>query len=254
MKDSLAIRSTAHAGSPGSEPPTTWSPGRVCGGLVVAAWAALFWFLSLTGRDDLYLSTRTSWVVPVGAALLTAAGAGLIVSARVRSPRPIGSREAWVMGLMVVPVVMILALPPATLGSFSASRRPGFSSAGFGGSHADLGSGPLTLVDVAAAQYSDAGKQALARRAGEQVDFIGIVTRYADTKAGEFLLTRYIVTCCVADATTAQVRVVNVPPGEFQANDWVEVKGPIYPLGKQVIVNATSVEAVPRPAKPYLTP
>jgi uncharacterized repeat protein (TIGR03943 family) len=155
---------------------------------------------------------------------------------------------------MVVPVVMILALPPATLGSFSASRRPGFSSAGFGGPHADPGSGPLTLVDVAAAQYSDAGKQALARRAGEQVDFIGIVTRFADTPADEFLLTRYIVTCCVADATTAQVRVVNVPPGAFQANDWVEVKGPIYPLGKQVIVNATSVEAVTSPARPYLTP
>ncbi len=54
----------------------------------------------------------------------------------------------------------------------------------------------------------------------------------ADTPADEFLLTRYIVTCCVADATTAQVRVVNVPPGKFQANDWVEVRGPIYPLGQ----------------------
>jgi uncharacterized membrane protein YcgQ (UPF0703/DUF1980 family) len=48
--------------------------------------------------------------------------------------------------------------------------------------------------------------------------------------------------------------VVNVPPGQFQANDWVEVRGSIYPLGKQVIVNATSVEAVLRPARPYLTP
>ena len=61
-------------------------------------------------------------------------------------------------------------------------------------------------------------------------------------------------TCCVADATTAQVRVVNVPPGKFQTNDWVQVRGPIYPLGKQVIVNATSVEEVARPAGPYLTP
>jgi uncharacterized repeat protein (TIGR03943 family) len=254
MKDSVAVRGTAHERSHGSELPRTWSPGRVAGGLVLAAWAALFWFLLLTGRDDLYLSTRTSWVVPVGAALLAAAAAGLIVSARVRSPRPIGSRDAWVMGLMVLPVVMILALPPATLGSFSANKRPGFSSAGFGGSLADPGSGPLTLVDVAAAQYSKAGEQALARRAGEQIDFIGIVTRFPDTPAGEFLLTRYIVTCCVADATTAQVRVVNVPPGQFQANDWVEVRGSIYPLGKQVIVNATSVEAVLRPARPYLTP
>ena len=254
MKDSVAVRRTARARSHGGASPRAWSPGRIAGGLVLAAWAALFWFLLLTGRDALYLSTRTSWVVPVGAVLLTAAAAGLIVSARVRSPGRIATREAWVMGLMVVPVVMVLALPPATLGSFSASKRPGFSSAGFGGSLSEAGSGPLTLVDVAAAQYSKPGEQALARRAGEQIDFIGIVTRYADTPAGEFLLTRYIVTCCVADATTAQVRVVNVPPGKFQANDWVEVRGPIYPLGNQVIVNATSVDAVARPARPYLTP
>jgi putative membrane protein len=254
MKDSVAVRRTAHARSLDGTSARAWNPVRVAGGLVLAAWAALFWSLLLTGRDALYLSTRTSWVVPVGAVLLTAAAAGLIVSGRVRSPGHIGTREAWVMGLMGVPVVMVLALPPATLGTFSASKRPGFSSAGFSASLGEAGVGPLTLVDVAAAQYSKAGEQALARRAGEQVDFMGIVTRYADTPAGEFLLTRYIVTCCVADATTAQVRVVNVPPGKFQANDWVEVKGPIYPLGNQVIVNATSVEAVARPDRPYLTP
>ena len=157
MKDSVALRGAAHPRSHGDASRRAWSPGRVAGGLVLAAWAALFWFLLLTGRDDLYLSTRTSWVVPVGAALLTAAAAGRIASARVRSPEPIRSREAWVMGLTVLPVVVVLALPPATLGSFSASKRPSFSSAGFATSLDDAGSGPLTLVDVAAAQYSKAG-------------------------------------------------------------------------------------------------
>jgi len=47
---------------------------------------------------------------------------------------------------------------------------------------------------------------------------------------------------------------VNVPPGRFETNDWVEVRGSIYPLGREVIVNASSVEAVPRPDRPYLTP
>src|SRR5207247_9842752 len=126
------------------------------------------------------------------------------------SPGRAGAREAWVMGPMAVPAVMVLALPPATLGRSSASARRGFSSAGFGGSLSEAGGGPLTLVDVAAAQYSKPGEQALARRAGEPVDFIGIVTRYADTPAGEVLLPRYLVTCCVADATPAQVRVVAV--------------------------------------------
>lgn len=231
-----------------------WSPARITGAAVLGAWAALFWFLLLSGRDALYLSTRTAWVVPVGAVLLSAASLGRLAAARVRSPEPMRGREAWILAGMVVPVVLVLALPPATLGSFSAGKRPGFASAGIATSVGDVGTGQLSLIDVAAAQTTKEGEAALAKRATEMVDLVGFVIRYPDTPANEFMLTRYIVTCCVADATIAQVRVVNVPPGAFASNQWVEVRGPIYPLGREVIVNASSVEPVPRPERPYLTP
>jgi uncharacterized repeat protein (TIGR03943 family) len=237
-----------------AQPAKRWSPSRVAGAAVLAAWAILFWWLLLTGRENFYLSTRTQWVVPVGAILLTASALGRIATARVRTPEPVRRREAWIMGVMVVPVVLIMALPPATLGQFSAGRRSGFSSVGIAGAPGDIGSGELTLIDVASAQTTPEGERALAARAGEEIDFVGFVTRFDDTPADEILLTRYVVTCCVADATIAQVRVVNVTPGEFQPNDWVEVKGPIYPLGREVIVNATDVTSVSRPEKPYLTP
>jgi putative membrane protein len=232
----------------------SWSASRLAGAAVLGAWAVLFWFLLLSGRDALYLSTRTSWVVPIGAVLLTAASLGRLASARGTSPAPMTTREAWVLGLMVVPVVLVLALPPATLGSFSAGKRTGFANAGIATSVGDVGTGRLSLIDVAAAQTTREGETALAKRAGETVDLVGFVIRYPDTPAGEFMLTRYIVTCCVADATVAQVRVVNVPPGAFAANQWVDVRGAIYPLGREVIVNATSVDTVPRPEHPYLTP
>jgi putative membrane protein len=231
-----------------------WSPSRLAGAAVLAAWAALFWFLLLSGRDALYLSTRTSWVVPVGAALLTAAALGRVASARVRTAHPMTVREARVLAAMVVPVVLVLALPAATLGSYSAGKRTAFTNAGIATAVGDVGTGQLSLIDVAAAQTTKEGETALAKRAGEDVDLVGFVMRYTDTPAGEFMLTRYIITCCVADATIAQVRVVNVPPGAFSANQWVDVKGPIYPLGREVIVNATSISVVPRPSHPYLTP
>jgi len=79
------------------------------------------------------------------------------------------------------------------------------------------------------------------------------VTRYADTPADEFLLTRYVVTCCVADATVAQVRVVNVTPGAYEDNQWVDVRGTIFPLGREVIVNASAVSGISRPDRPYLS-
>lgn len=236
------------------EPKLGWSSSRIAGALVLAAWGALFWFLLLSGRDALYLSTRTNWVVPVAAVLLTVASIGRLASARVRTPEPLGRREAWIMALMVVPVVLLLVLPPATLGQFSAGKRSSFVGGGIATSVGDISTGELSLIDVAAGQTSKEGELALAKRAGEPVDFIGFVTLYGDTPAGEILLTRYIITCCVADATIAQVRVVNVTPGQFQSNDWVEVKGTIYPIGREVIVNASEVTSVPQPERPYLTP
>jgi len=230
------------------------SPARVAGAGLLGAWAALFWWLLASGRDALYLSTRTRWVVPAGAALLSLAALGRLATARTTHPERIGRREAWVMGAVLAPAVLLASLPPATLGQFSAGTRSSFSAAGIVGA-GDLASGrEITLVDVAAAQTTPEGERALAARAGETVDFIGFVTRYADTPADEILLTRYVVTCCVADATIAQVRVVNVTPGRFRPNDWVEVTGTIYPIGREVIVNASAVEPVDRPERPYLTP
>ncbi len=231
------------------------SPARITGALVLAAWGALFWFLLLTGRTNLYRSTRTSWVVPVGAVLLTLGALGRLAAARVGSPQPLRAREAWIMGLMVLPVVVLLALPPATLGQFSASKKTSFSSRPFLTQYGQFNStGPITLLNVAAAQTNDVAGRALAKRAGTNVDFIGIVTRYDDTPADEFLLTRYVITCCVADATVAQVRVVNVVPGRFSADEWVEVRGPIYPIGREIIVDASSIQQVAQPDKPYVTP
>lgn len=239
--------------SPLEPSPRVWSPARVAGALVLGAWAALFWFLLLTGRDAFYLSTRTEWVVPVAAVLLTAATLGRLASARASRPEPLRRRELGVMAAMVVPVLVVMALPPATLGAFSAGTRAGVSNARFSTSAGDIASGELTLVDVAAAQTTPEGERALARRAGETVSFVGFVTRYPDTPADEFMLTRYVVSCCVADATVAQVRVVNVTPGAFEDNDWVEVSGAIFPIGREVIVNASVIDPVQRPDRPYLS-
>jgi uncharacterized repeat protein (TIGR03943 family) len=250
MSDALVPRDGARP-RPEDRSGRTWSPARVAGAIVLGAWATLFWFLLLSGRKAFYLSTRTEWVVPMAAVILTAATIGRLASARVLRPEPLRRRELVIMAAMVVPVLLVIVLPPATLGSFSADKR----AAGVGVTTAarDIATGELTLIDVAAGQTSPEGERALARRAGDPVDFVGFVTRYADTPADEFLLTRYVVTCCVADATVAQVRVVNVTPGAFEDNEWVEVMGTIYPIGREVIVNATSILGVERPERPYLT-
>jgi uncharacterized repeat protein (TIGR03943 family) len=233
--------------------PQRWSAVRVAGAVVLGAWAAAFWFLLVTGRDALYLSTRTEWVVPVAAVLLSAATLGRVASARSSQPEPLGRRELGVVVAMIVPVLVLTAFPAATLGSYSAGTRALASGSRFSASPGDVATGELSLVDVAAAQTTPEAERALAGRAGEAVTFVGFVARYGNTLADEFMLTRYVVSCCVADATVASVRVVNVTPGQFEENDWVEVTGTIYPIGREVIVDATSVGGVPRPDRPYLS-
>ena len=109
------------------------------------------------------------------------------------------------------------------------------------------------MVHVASAQTSEENLAKLRARAGEEVTLQGFVVRQPDTPPDELLLTRFIVTCCVADATTAQVRVVNVPPGAFADGDWLEITGRIYPIAREVVVAADGVTSIPAPDSPYLT-
>jgi uncharacterized repeat protein (TIGR03943 family) len=220
----------------------------------LAAWAGLFWFLMATDRTSLYLSSRTDWVVPMGAIVLTVAAVGRLASARQTEPEPISRRNAWGIGLIILPVVTVLALPPASLGGYAASRRSSLTSGSFVSSAEDIRSGDLSLVDVSGALRSPEAMRALVDRAGEKVDFTGFVTKESGMPANEFILTRFLISCCVADALSAQVRVAGAPPGGFKADEWVRVEGPFYPLGKEVIVVASEVVRVERPKHPYLSP
>ena len=231
----------------------TLSPRRVASFLVMASWAGLFWFLIASGRTSLYLSTRTDWVVPVGAAILTLTLLGRLASLRSREPETVTTKEAIGLGALVLPVVVLLALPPASLTSFAAGRRSSFVGAGFVASAEDVATGDLSLTDVAGALRSEDAMDALAQRAGEDVTFVGFVNRDAGMPADEFVLTRFLISCCVADALSVEVRVAGAPPGELKQDQWVRVEGKLYPLGREVIVDLTEVTKVPRPEQPYLS-
>lgn len=231
-----------------------WSATKLASAAAMGAWAALFWWLLFSGRSFLYLSDRTDWVVPMGAIILTVAVVGRLWSARGPHPEPMRRSDAWRLGAIVLPVVATVALPAASLGSYATGRRSSFVSSGYTSTAADIESGELSLVDVAGALRSREAMQALVKRAGSEVSFVGFVTRDAGMPADEFMLSRFLVSCCVADALSIQVRIVGAPPGELAEDDWVQVTGAMYPLGREVIVDASEVTAVDRPKRPYLNP
>jgi uncharacterized repeat protein (TIGR03943 family) len=187
--------------------------------------------------------------------VLTAGAAGRLALAHGREQRPLSLRDSWTFGLLAVPLVVILALPPTTLGSYAVSRRSSFSSVTGYLSAQDVSSTSApTLLDVAAAQDSPEIMRALSRHAGEQVTYVGFVQRAANAPSDEFELTRFVVICCIPDALLVQVRVVDAPPGKFASGQWVQVSGSLYPVGDEVLVDATKIQPVPRPSHPYLYP
>jgi uncharacterized repeat protein (TIGR03943 family) len=218
---------------------------------VLALWAGLYVFLLIGDRTALYLSSRTAWLVPVGGILLAIAVLGRVASIR-SSETGFGVRDVGGLVVLAVPVVVVLALPPASLGSFAAGRRSQLAASAFVPSVEDISTGDLSLADVAGAVRSDEAMAALRARAGAEVTFIGFVNRRSGMPADEFLLTRFLISCCVADALSVQVRVVGSPPGEFANDQWVEVTGLLYPLDNEVVIDASLVERVPEPKHPYL--
>jgi uncharacterized repeat protein (TIGR03943 family) len=221
---------------------------------VLASWAGLFWFVLLTDRTNLYLSDRTAWVVPVGAAVLTIAALGKVAALRAGTggtPSPKNMAEA---AFLILPVVIVLALPTTTLGAFAASRRSTLGSGAYGASPEEIAKGELSLADVAGALRTQGGLKALVSRASETVTFVGFVTRDAGAPVDEFTLNRFLVSCCVADAVAVQVRVVGTPAElDLQKDQWVSVTGSIYPLQSEVVIKASEIRKVERPKRPYLS-
>ncbi|MBA2425896.1 MAG: hypothetical protein H0V60_02315 [Actinobacteria bacterium] len=232
---------------------TTWSRSRLATGFALAIWAASFWFLIGADRSAFYFSSRTTWLAPVGAVMLTAAMIGRFLSARVSRPEPVTRRQLGTLAVLIIPALVITAFPPAALGSYAVGRRTTAIKGAYVSMSGDLTQGDLSLLDIFGLSYNGELDQ-LAPRAGSTSSFTGFVTRDPTDGADEFRLNRFMISCCPGDAVNIQLRIVGAPPGGFKADDWVRATGRIYPIGSEVIVDATRVQRVRRPKHPYLNP
>jgi uncharacterized repeat protein (TIGR03943 family) len=249
---------TSHAPASVGPSPTSagrrLSPVRVITGILLAAWAGMFWFLWLAHRSTLFLGIRTLWIVPIGAVTLTLCALGRFLTARVPEPEPLTARRALVVGLMIVPVLLITVLPPTTLGSFALKGRSSFKTAGATLTPGQIQCNALNWIDIASSPLTQLSAKALEKCAGSTATLTGFVAAIPGTPPDELYLTRFVITCCVLDATIAQVHVVNVTPGKYKPGEWLTITGTMYPLGRDVLIDASKATAVPRPSDPYVTP
>ncbi len=220
--------------------------------VVLAAWAAFFAWLWASGEMSRYLGPRTYWVVVFGTFALGVASAAHFLTLRGNgSPRPF-SRELPALLMLLLPLIAVVAVPEANLGSLAASRK---SPAAPSASIVAPDPGSASRIDLRDLHYASSSEDYAARAGvfeGARVSVIGFVTTSPDTGSG-YGLTRFYVSCCAADAMpyTAVVRSVSGEPRPPE-DSWLRVDGVVERSGERYVVAPGRVRGVPEPRDPYL--
>ena len=93
---------------------------------------------------------------------------------------------------------------------------------------------------------------------GETANVVGFVYHDPRLKADQFMVGRFTITCCVADAFAIGMAVNWPDSSELEDNSWVNVRGTVDELeinGQKVpVVQAQAVNPVQAPEQPYLYP
>ena len=94
--------------------------------------------------------------------------------------------------------------------------------------------------------------------AGEPADVIGFVYREPNFGEQRFMVARFTISCCVADASAIGVPVAWADTDAIQPDTWVRVQGTFavddFRSDRVPVLQATSVETVDQPEHPYLYP
>lgn len=226
--------------------------------------ARLVW----SGQFGWFVQQRMRWPLVMAAAVLLVLGViEVTVAGRQERRDPASARRAagplvgWLLGL---PLLVVVAVAPTSLGAAAAARAAGYVPADPGSGfqpmpHQD-GPVPLTLYEFLNRAVADDQRSL----DGVEVELTGIVVHDPALPAGaDFALTRFLVSCCAADAIPLQVAVRGADEA-YPDDTWVRVRAVWRPSATPyaelvrpwwVEADAVSVEIVADPpASPYESP
>jgi len=231
--------------------------------------AQKFW----SGQLYYYIGPRFSWLSLLAVVLLIAiAGAYDLTRGRgiadegddtddtnhEHSSHHPEERSVWPLALVALPLVLGVVVPPTPLGASAVSTR-GLSTevavAADETSTLNIIPGERNVLDWARAMSANPDPTALN---GQQADVVGFVYRDARFDDGQFMVGRFTITCCVADALAIGLVVESDNAAGFKTDSWVRVTGTFdsgtFDGGEMPILYAESIIPVQQPEQPYLYP
>lgn len=216
--------------------------------LTLAAWTIAFATLWSTGEMARYLGPRTYWVVPFGTAALGAATVAHVALLRNRPARALTRGAAVSSAALLVPLLLLVAVPAPRLGALAASKK-NVSGVAATSLVAPAPGGEISFAEIAYASESSEYAALAGVSEGLEVELTGFVTEASGELS--FAVTRFEIACCAADAVPYSVGVMSGEPSPAQ-DTWVEVEGRLVMHEGAFVLEAGSVAEVAEPDDPYL--
>ena len=165
----------------------------------------------------------------------------------------IGNRVGW---LLMAPLLVLVGVSPSALGADAAGRFATYDPGEATGQAEELpASGTVELSLYEFRNYAFATDQLRDRT----VELTGFVVNDQSDVADGFVLTRFLIGCCAADAFRLEVQVHGV--AQTWADDtwvkvtgtWIEPVGGSYPEGVDLLLEVQAIEVieVATPDAPY---
>lgn len=271
---------------------TTLRRQQLARSFILLAFALFIAHLSRSGTLHYYIAPKMEPWLRYSAIPLTAMSLCLAWEALFRSTSPACGCEhhaapasplknAAVYALFLIPLLLGVVMPDQALGSMAANQKGmQFSSPALNTEHlnnvfiapdkyntefAELAKKlyPQDIIEVKPEIYSETiGAFELFKDQfqGKTVKLSGFV--YEDPGSNsprEFVVGRFLVQCCTADAYPFGVVVSSAQPLPwFERDAWIEVQGTLQTTlrnGREILaVTAEEIREIPRPATPYVYP
>jgi putative membrane protein len=236
--------------------------------LVLIAWSGFFVSLWIGGEADRYLGPRTTWVVTFGAITLSVAALAYgVLALRDTSRKHLTRWEATGYLALLLPILAVLIVPRAELGAQAARKKSTNRSLGAiqktaarqaaakaAAKAASDQRDPVAKIDflsVATVTTDPSYASDIAVKSGTRVRLVGFVVR--SDQHDRFRLTRFLISCCAADAVPVFVEVKAMGDEIPEDNAWLEVTGRLVKRQGWFLLQAQSMITIRTPEKPYLT-
>ena len=212
--------------------------------------------LIMTGSLDNYINQRFAWLVVVGALLFFLLALVNLYSSR-SSQREDSHHHyhiTWDIVLVVAfPLLLAILIPSRSLGIEAVNGGVSLNPVGVAG----LSRSPLdrNILDWLR-EFDRAATPAQFN--GTPVNVVGFVYREPSHPEDGFMLARFTLSCCVADAFPIGMPVIADEAGDLTEGEWLRVGGQLkasaFAGDFLPVVVAEMVERVDEPRQPYLYP